>query len=71
MPQVLEMYNEEVMYIYDNYFKCVAEGIAQNLGEDVTLPMSGVRVVPKEAFAGSTGGKRLKHIVFCIINISL
>jgi hypothetical protein len=72
MPQVLEMYNEEVMYIYDNYFKCVAEGIAKNLGEDIILPMSGVRIVPKEALTPSTEGKkRLKHAVFCTIKISV
>jgi hypothetical protein len=64
------MYNEEVMCIYDSYFKCVAEGIAKNLGEDVTLPMSGVRIVPKEAFAASTEGKQcLKHVMFFIIKV--
>ncbi|XP_023713841.1 probable ATP-dependent RNA helicase DDX60 [Cryptotermes secundus] len=56
IKKVLEMYNEEVMCIYDIYFKCVAEGIANNLGEDVTLPMSGVRIMPREAFVASTEG---------------
>jgi hypothetical protein len=59
------------MYIYDSYFKCVAEGIAEKMGEDVTLPMSGVRILPKEAFIASTEGKRFKHVVFLIIKISV
>jgi hypothetical protein len=50
----------------------VAEGIAKDLGEDVTLPMSGVRIMPKEAFAASTEGKQcLKHVMFLIIKISV
>jgi hypothetical protein len=57
MPQVLKMYNEEVMYIYDTYFKCVAKCCAEQLGEDDTLPMSGVRIVTKECFEPSVGGK--------------
>jgi hypothetical protein len=51
------MYNDEVMDIYDNYFRCVAKGFAEKLGEDVTLPMSGVHIVPEEAFMPSTEGK--------------
>jgi hypothetical protein len=63
------MYNEEVMCIYDHYFKCVAKGLAENMGEDDTLPMSGVRVVPKESYTASTEGKCLKHVVFIIFKI--
>lgn len=59
------------MCIYDLYFKNVAEGLAENMGDDDTLPMSGVRVVPKEAYTASTSteGKCLKHVVFIIIKI--
>jgi hypothetical protein len=50
------MYNKEVMCIYDLYFKSVAESLAERLGDDDTLPMSGIRIVPKEAYIASTGG---------------
>jgi hypothetical protein len=54
--QVLENYNEEVMYVYDNYFKSVAKECRERMGEDDTLPLSGTRIVPREPFIHSTKG---------------
>jgi hypothetical protein len=71
MPQVLEMYNEEVMCIYDNYFKCVASDCADKLGDDDTLPLSGVRIKTGGNLRPSTGGNPFKIVVFLISNISI
>jgi len=54
--QVLESYNEEVMYVYDNYFKSVAKECRERMGEDDTLPLSGTRIVPQEPFIHDTEG---------------
>lgn len=54
--QVLESYNEEVMYVYDNYFKSVAKECRERMGEDDTLPLSGTRIVPREPFIHNTEG---------------
>jgi hypothetical protein len=56
VPQVLESYNEEVMYVYDNYFKNVAKECREKMGEDNVLPLSGTRIVPREPFNHSTEG---------------
>lgn len=53
------MYNEEVMSVYDSYFRFVAKDCADKLGDDDTLPMSGVRIVTKESFEPSTEGNNL------------
>jgi hypothetical protein len=65
------MYNEEVMRVYDLYFKCVAEGLAENMGDDDALPMSGVRVMPKEAYTASTEGKCLKCVCLLLLLLLL
>jgi hypothetical protein len=62
--QVLEMYNEEVMCVYDSYFRIVAKDCAENVGDDDTLPMSGIRVGTKDLFEPSTEGNNLKWITF-------
>jgi hypothetical protein len=54
--QVLESYNEEVMYVYDNYFKSVAKECRERMGEDDTLPLSGTRIVPREPYIHDTKG---------------
>lgn len=53
---VLEMYNEEVLCIYDNYFRCVANDCADRLEGDETLPMSGVRIMTEGNFRPSAEG---------------
>lgn len=70
LPQVLEMYNEEVMCIYDNYFKCVANDCADRLEGDGTLPMSGVCIMPEGNFRTSAEGNPFKMFLitnFCIV----
>lgn len=57
--QALEMYNEEVMYIYDNYFRFVAKDCAKRMGDDDTLPVSGVRIETKESFKPYTEGNNI------------
>jgi len=71
VPQVLEMYNEEVMCIYDNYFKCVANDCAGRLEGDETLPMSGVRIMTEGNFGQSAEGNPFKIRVFLITNLSV
>jgi hypothetical protein len=71
VPQVLEMYNEEVMCIYDNYFKCVANDCADRMESDETLPMSGVRIMREGNFRPSAEGNPFKIRVFLITNISV
>jgi hypothetical protein len=71
VPQVLEMYNEDVMCRDDNYFRCVARECADKLGDDDSLPMSGVRIKTEGNFRPSTGGNPFKIIVFLIRNISV
>jgi hypothetical protein len=61
---VLEIYNEEVMYVYDNYFRFVAKDCAEKLGDDDTLPMSGVRIETRESFKPSTEGNSLNFLTF-------
>jgi hypothetical protein len=56
VPQVLESYNEEVMYVFDNYFRSVAKECRERMGDDDTLPLSGNRIVPREPFNQSTEG---------------
>lgn len=53
------MYNEEVMYIYDNYFRFVAKDCAKRMGDDDTLPVSGVRIETKESFKPYTEGNNI------------
>lgn len=59
------------MYIYDNYFRCVAKDCADRLGDDDTLPLSGVRIVTRGDFRPSTEGNPFKITVFLITNISM
>ncbi|XP_067006515.2 probable ATP-dependent RNA helicase DDX60 isoform X2 [Anabrus simplex] len=42
-------YNEEVEFMYDHYFRCVAGHVANKFGSDDTLPLSGVRFGPSES----------------------
>lgn len=65
------MYNEEVMCIYDNYFKCVANDCADRMESDETLPMSGVRIMREGNFRPSAEGNPFKIRVFLITNISV
>ncbi|XP_067006514.2 probable ATP-dependent RNA helicase DDX60 [Anabrus simplex] len=44
----VKVYNEEVKFMYDHYFRCVANHIANKFGDDDTLPLSGVRFGPAE-----------------------
>ncbi|KAJ4427879.1 hypothetical protein ANN_23886, partial [Periplaneta americana] len=56
VKEVLEMYNNEVKYIFDNYFRNVAMQIAMEMHEDISLPLSGVKFEPQETFCPATEG---------------
>lgn len=62
------MYNEEVMCIYDNYFRCVANDCADKLKGDEILPMSGVHIMTKGDFRPSAEGNPFKISVFLNTN---
>ncbi|KAJ9596453.1 hypothetical protein L9F63_012537 [Diploptera punctata] len=54
--EVLEDYNEQVLYIFDNYFKSVADHCFKSMGEDNVLPMSKTKFEPKTPFNLQTEG---------------
>ncbi|XP_069688131.1 probable ATP-dependent RNA helicase DDX60 [Periplaneta americana] len=54
--EVLEMYNNEVNYIFDNYFRNVTMQIEKEMGPDTSLPLSRVKFEPQETFCPATEG---------------
>ncbi|KAJ9590501.1 hypothetical protein L9F63_016452, partial [Diploptera punctata] len=54
--KVLEDYNDQVLYIFGNYFKSVADHCFKSMGEDNILPLSKTKFEPSTPFKLHTEG---------------
>ncbi|KAJ9585546.1 hypothetical protein L9F63_002663, partial [Diploptera punctata] len=47
---LLQEYNEQVRYIFQNYFRSVGVHCKNSMGDDKTLPLSKIKFVPKKTY---------------------
>ncbi|XP_069688132.1 probable ATP-dependent RNA helicase DDX60 [Periplaneta americana] len=58
VKEVLKRYNNEVKYVFDNYFRNVATQIEKEMGPDISLPLSRVKFEPQETFCPTKEGPK-------------
>ncbi|XP_049843647.1 probable ATP-dependent RNA helicase DDX60 isoform X1 [Schistocerca gregaria] len=62
--KVIEQYNSEVKFLFDHYFRCVAEECSRTMGEDRVLPISQLSIEPETSCMEDTRAENeLPHLL--------
>ncbi|XP_047114013.1 probable ATP-dependent RNA helicase DDX60 isoform X2 [Schistocerca piceifrons] len=61
--EVIERYNNEVKFLFDHYFRCVAEDCSRTMGEDTVLPISELCIEPESSCMEEVKENELPHLL--------
>lgn len=61
--EVIKQYNSEVKFLFDHYFRCVAEECSRTMGEDKFLPISDLCIEPETSCMEETNENKLPRLL--------